>query len=140
VTVGAELSLIDDWLDTTLKGDAAVASYVGTRVYPDVAPITAAYPFIVFQHQSSSDTKIVGSQRILVEALYVVKVTAQGDDFTALRPVAEAVDSALDRSYGTISGGSILICTRERPFRMAEVSDGKTYRHLGGEYRIHVQG
>ena len=140
MTAGAETALADTWIESQLSGSTAVTAIVSTRIYPDVAPPDASYPFIVYSLVSPDDVRGVSSQRIMSSTIYLVKATALSPNFNALSPVAEAIDAALDKQSGPVTGGTVLMCARQRPHRQAETTDGKTYRHLGGEYLIQVQG
>lgn len=140
MTTGAETTLIDQWIEATLSAASAVTDLVGTRIYADVAPPNIEYPFVVYQLQSPDDVRGVSSARILTSTLYVVKAVSIGTNFNALQPVVEAIDGVLHQASGPVTGGQVLACVRERPFRLVEVNEGNTYRHLGGEYRIQVQG
>lgn len=140
MTIGAETALTDQWVEATLLAHAPLTAFVSTRVYPDLAPPDITMPFVVYQEQSSDDVRGVGPTNILTTTVYVVKAIAQGSNFDALQPVAEAIYGALHNASGTITGGRVLTCLRDQPFRLTEFTDGKTYRHLGGRFSIQVQG
>ncbi len=44
--------------------------------------------------------------------------------------------AALHDKEGTVAGGTIYECLRERAFSLVEDVEGVQYRHLGGFYRI----
>lgn len=135
-----ELTRVDQWLYETLSGDAALGSAVGTRVYADVAPQGAAFPYLVFSYQGGSDKRGVGTARYFVEALYLVKAVRQGESYQPLQTVMDRVDALLQGSSGgTATGGTVYASVREQSVRFPEVTEGRQYRHLGGVYRITVQ-
>lgn len=103
--------------------------------FSDVAPPTAASPFIVFSLVDAADVAVVGDVRLWVDAQYVVKVVAEGRSYAAIETLAGLVDSAL---HGSRAHG-IMWVSRIRPVRYAEHAAGKDYRHLGGYYRIQAR-
>lgn len=133
----------DEWLYTKLTADATMVGLVGTRVYAEMAPPTAAYPFVVTSHLSSVDVPTHNQYRIMTSGIWLVRGIVEDFSFNAtLKAVAERIDFLLHRSAGgTADGGAAAIFTshREQPFRMAEEVEGKSFRHLGGQYRIYIQ-
>lgn len=138
---GAETVVADEWIHFTLLSHPTVSSIVDDRVYFDVAPRDALMPFIVIQSQDADDYRGVGPVNVFTTTLYIVKAIAQADSYGPLQPVVEAIYDALHNSKGLApSGGRIISCLREAPFRLQEFSDGKSFRHLGGRYSLQVQG
>lgn len=133
----------DEWIYAKLTGDATMAGLIGARVYAEMAPPTAAYPFVVTSHLSSVDVPTHNQHRIMVSGIWLVRGIVQDFSFNAtLKAIAERIDVLLHRSTGgTANGGTAAIFTshREQPFRMAEEAEGKSFRHLGGQYRIYIQ-
>ncbi len=137
----SEPNIAANWIYSTLAADATLAGLVGTRIYEDVRPNTVtAFPYIVFQLQSpGNDLLGVGPRRVWSELLYVVRGIAQGTLYTGnLTLIANRIDALLHGKQAAVTGGYIR-CWRERPFRRAERTDERDYRHLGGEYRINTQ-
>jgi hypothetical protein len=138
--LGAEVSIIDSWVYAQLAGNVTVAQMVGTRIFNTYAPPDIAFPFIIFQQQTLRDVRGVGSDRIMVDTLYVVKGVSQGSDFSQLGTLASAIDVALNvPAGGAATGGLVLASVRDEPFALTEVDDGKQFRHMGGVYRIYAQ-
>lgn len=140
---GAEPIVIERWLKTTLAASGAVTAIVGSganaRIYADTAPANSPFPLIVFGFMSASDVMEVGQTRFMGRATYLVRGIGQTRSKQALEALAAAIDAALHRQGGSVTGGVVLSCTREEPFSLAEQLDGVDYRHLGGLYRIAVQ-
>lgn len=137
--VGSEVVLGYDWIQTVLLADAGVSA-ITTDIYQDRAPVVAAYPFIVIQSQQATDVMGVGTARIITDSIYIVKSIAQSETYTPLIPLAKAIDLALHGVTGTLSGGSIFACIREESFRFSETEDGDHFKHLGGIYKLQLQG
>ena len=141
---GAEIVMISQWIKDRLEAYTdldTISTGLTSRVFDDVAPSGATYPFIVYQVQSAPEVvRGVGSEEVMVDTVYVVKAIAQGTDSSALAPVAEAIRTALHEPTGeAVFGGNILMCRYERSFSMKEVESTKQFRHLGGEFRIQAQ-
>lgn len=129
----SETLAVDTWLATVL------ADVAPGGVYADVAPPDVDEPYIVFSLSDATDVKVVGAQRVLTDVTYLVKAVQAGSSFVALDGIADGVDEALDNANGVTTSGVIIWCTRERPVRYSEVTDGVTYKHLGALYRIQAR-
>lgn len=134
-----EVLRVDQWLYATLTGDATLAAAVSTRCYSDVAPQGAAFPLLLFTMMDGTDVMGVGTARIMVNAIYQVKVIGQGSSYSPLKPIADRIDAVLQGKTGSVVDGVILACTREQPIRYMEIAGETQYRHLGGLYRVFVQ-
>lgn len=137
----AETDVIDTWLYSTLTGDASLAATLGasTGVYADVAESEAAEPYVVYQMVAANDVDVVGGTRIITDALYQVKVVKQCRSYSELSVAEGRIDALLHLGSGTTTGGRVYQARRVRPIRYTETREGRTYRHLGGDFRIHVR-
>lgn len=127
------------WLYSALAADSALGSAVATRIYSDIAPQSSALPCVVFQRQAGHDVRGTGPVRIMSSMLYTIRVIDETGSFTTIEAPADRIDAVLHASSGTVAGGTVVACTRESPFSMVESNDGRTFRHLGGIYRLYVQ-
>lgn len=134
-----ESARIEQWLYSTLTGDATLAAAIGTRCYGYLAPQAAAYPLLLFNMMDGDDVMGVGTERVMFQGLYQVKVIGQTSAFGAIKAIADRIDVVLQGATGSVADGEILACTRERPVTYVEVSGETQYRHLGGIYRIIAQ-
>jgi hypothetical protein len=134
-----EIVLADKWLYSVLAGDTALMA-LAHGVYSYIAPAGAVSPWVLYNFQGAHDVIAVGAYRIFNSGLYQVKAVGQSNSLAALGAIAERIDVLLDRKTATVTGGVILASHREQPMAYAEQSDGLRYNHLGGIYRIQVQG
>lgn len=143
-----ELTRAAEWIYTRLAGTSAVTAIVGSgsaaRIYADVAPPGAAWPFVIFQHQGSVD--VTGQNpgtRVLVSSLWTIKAVGRGESYAALATLADAIDTAMQGAAGTADDATIYSCVREQPIQFAELDDsttpGEQWRHLGALWRVLVQ-
>jgi hypothetical protein len=117
----------------------AAADVAGDRIHSGSAPAGTAQPYVVIQVQSSgNDLYTVGAYRVWADPLFIVKAVAKTGSWSTLTATADAIDAALHDKEGTVSGGTIYECIRERPFSLIENDEGVEYRHLGGFYRVRV--
>lgn len=145
---GAEQALTDDWVRSRFIDPLIVAELeaisvgLADRIFLEVAPDSAPYPFIVFQCQSPPrDIRGVGISRVMVDTLYVVKAVGSVASYAPLVPVANAIDRAMTSAEGSaIYDGHVFSCIRSEQFSLVTREQGEIFRHLGGEFRIQAQG
>lgn len=142
--MSSELTAGDRFLFGVLSVDPTIQGLVGDRVFTEDAPPGAAFPYIIIKLQASqSDSYAMGNIRVLATADFIVEAVGQGQtpDFIALEPIASQIDVLLQAQAGSNVGGTIAQCVRLRPWRYREIDDeGRHYAHLGGVYRLIIQG
>lgn len=145
MSVGAETVVSDEWIDATLKASAPLQAActwatLGERVFDSLAPDDEKYPVVVYQLQTSPDVVGVGPKaRIMTSTTYVVRGIYEGPSFTPLKPVARAIDLALDGLVATLPDGLVLGVQRTEEYRLIEQHESRQIRHLGGIYSVLVQ-
>ena len=138
----AETWTADSWLYGVLAGDTQLMTLATGGVYGHNNPIRPTFPYILFQLQAAAaDVMGVGPARIMTPLLYLVRGINEGNTFGGnLKSIADRIDALLQANHGTVTGGVVVGCVRERPFVLPEVAgDGRQFRHMGGLYRIWVQ-
>jgi len=85
-----------------LSATSAVTALVSTRIYPDMAPQNATFPYIVFQKLNTSPTDTKEGVSPLDKLL--VQVDCYSNNYDNAHALAAAVRTALDRYAGTING------------------------------------
>jgi hypothetical protein len=142
MTVGAENVIAARFLQAKLKALVAFGGPGAPRVFQDEAPVEVVEPFAVYNWQNPGvgDDEAIGAIRVWVDQLWVVRATKQTHDWADLEAAATAIDGALHATAGAVTGGSVVSSTRVGPFALIERVAGKEYRHLGGTYRLLVQG
>lgn len=88
-------------LRTALVGNTSVTSLVGTRIYPLLAPKTAALPFITWRRSG------ISREHTLAGPMGVPNVSVEMQSFAAtyedVRQVADRVRLVLDGYGGTVN-------------------------------------
>ena len=139
---GIEVVESDIWLDNILKTDTEIETVfdnasLPVNVYDRLAPVDAPYPHILWHLESAVDSGGI-NKRIMVNTIYVVRVVAEVDSYTPLKPFAKAIDDVLEGAEGTTDDGLVLGVRREAPYHNVEESEGRQIRSLGGRYKIVV--
>ena len=73
MSAGQELMAVAEWLYARLTADATLGGLVGTRVYADLAPESAAFPMVVFQFQTGEDVDAAGGIRVLANTEWLIR-------------------------------------------------------------------
>lgn len=130
----------EKWLYSKLSVDGTVKGLIGSRIYHDLAPAQTIFPYLIYSLVFAEPRRVVGASVIWFDEVWQVKAVDQGMRFTGIGPVIDRVRSLLDRTSGTISGGTVVACYEIGKFELTEVDpSGRPYKHLGLEYRIYTQ-
>jgi hypothetical protein len=88
-----------------LSATTGVTSLVSTRIYPDMAPQNASFPYIVFQKLSTTPTDTKEGVSPLDKML--VQIDCYSNNYDTAHSIAAAIRVALDRYTGTINGHKV---------------------------------
>lgn len=138
MTAGLEATTAEEFLVSTLTGDATLMAQLPGGVWNIEAPEGTPYPFLVFQFMSGNDFAAVGALRIWTNMIYLVKVIADAADFDSLNAVAARLDAVLHGTSGTVSSGVVWSCTREQTIRLPDQLANRQFRQAGGLYRLYA--
>lgn len=138
-----ELTIVDKFLYSVLGADAQLASVIGAKIYTDMAPRQATFPFVVFQlYTPRQDTRAINSAKIRVwsEIDYLIRGVDKTESYASLELIANRIDEVIDGRTGvSVPGGVVETCLRRFPFRYQEIQDGVQIRHMGGVYRFNAK-
>lgn len=129
-----------------LTGAAAVTALVGTsppRIFESDIPQGRDFPAVVFNLQSGSDRRAIGSNgRLLSRQSWLVKAVDQSESYAGADALMEALDSALEDAVQTVTVGGasyrVQVIGRLSPIRFSERSENVPYKHVGGVYLVHI--
>lgn len=93
---------IRESLYSVLVNDASVGAYVGTRVYPDKAPVNATLPYIVTQKVGDVNEHVLDGNTGLSQPRW--QITAWATSREQADALATAAKAALDTKSGAIEG------------------------------------
>lgn len=134
-----ETFVADDWLFSTLSGDATLAAIVGNRIYPSPPAPSTAYPLIIVELLAAPLRKTADDTVIWVEADYLIKVYVKGRSYNNARAAAFRVNELLHKKRGTTADGIVVSSSRVETQRGAEEESDAQYRWVGGIYQLLAQ-
>ena len=100
-----------------LQADPAVAAVIAGRVYPVIAPASAALPFLTWRRQAVQREQTLSGPMGMPIVTLAVDIYAEG--YEAVRDLADTVRLCLDGS-----GGQVGNYTHVRLVSLANESDG----------------
>lgn len=152
-STGDECIVIEQWLFERLTSDAALIDSLQISGSPARAPedMVFAYnvpedknapPYVLYSQENVLDVVGVGAARIMVNAVYVVRVVGEGRSFKQFKPSADRIDALLhDVHNQPVTGmGTVVSSVRDHPVHYPEADSGRLFVHLGGAYRVLAQG
>ena len=106
-----------------------------------VAPAATLYPFLLFSWQGDHDVQTHDGSTVWVEAVYTIQAIGEGRSSQALGGAAAALHYSLQGSSGMSPSGRarVISCLRDSSLTIGELTGGRQYRHVGGQYRIRTQ-
>jgi hypothetical protein len=111
---------------------------LATGVYHQLAPETAAYPFVIFNRQSGVSVRRMGGEAYRNQ-VWQVQGLARGGSAAAAEAIDERCAELLDGAALEIAGFTTLAVTRESGLDYAEEDNGEIIHHVVGLYRLQVQ-
>ena len=124
------------WIFETLKNDAQITAAIGTRIYRDVAPEAASYPFIVIQPLQAFPVENAYSDVIMDSERWQVKVTDKGTSYAAIRAIASRIRALLHKQRAT----GIISSTFASRLEYPEISEtGAKFSNVVQDFRIYTQ-
>lgn len=144
---GVEVSAVDEWLRTTLAGDATLTALVpAARVQQHPAHQGSGWPVVTTQFLGGTTTTAIGSgDRLLTSGLWLVRAigpsratTIDGDAVptATLRAIVARFDALLRSATVSASSGVRVAARPDSPFSQTELEDGARFVHMGHTYRI----
>jgi hypothetical protein len=137
MATGNELKAAEDFIYGQLAANAPLVAAT-TGIFSASAPRGQLSPFVTFLWQTSTDVTIVGSVRIAIEPLFLVKVIGQTGTFHDIQGIADMIDASLHNSQGSKYGMRIAQCVRTGTYEMVDNSTEIPWRHLGGYYQLYI--
>jgi hypothetical protein len=137
-----ELTLAEQWIETTLANDPTMKTLCGdpVRVFNDEVPVNTVYPFVVYSVHDNADVIVIGDARVMVTASYLIKAIAVGNNWPPdLMSSAARIDALMNGILQPVTGGIVHGSRRSSEYRLVEQVEGKLFRHMGGIYQMWLQ-
>jgi hypothetical protein len=130
-----------NWLEATMKADSALMNAATGGVWQGFADIKTATPYVIMTSQANSDVITMNAVRLFNNGTFQIKAVGPSSNFTPLATIADRIDALFGRTGPiTLSQGGVLACWRESAYEYIELINGLPWSHLGGLYRIELQG
>lgn len=138
-----EIQQAKAWLYSSLHGDSYIASQVSTRIYDSYIPESPAnrtYPYILYNFLGGTDVDGLGTNRLLSQPLFQVRVVDEGRPDAVTRKLDKLIDLVLQNAVYQPSGDYYFSARREQPIDRPELdaTTGKYYTNIGGLYRLFI--
>lgn len=137
-----EIAQAYNWIDTTLRADSALMAAATGGVYQGYADISVIPPYALYTQQAGTDILTMNALRLWTSILMQIKMIGPASQFTALVTGADRIDALfkLVRATALPGSGGVLEAHREQTIAYEELINGAQFSHLGGLYRIDLQG
>ncbi len=127
-----------------MQADSALMAAAIGGIYQGLAPIDTLSPFVLVVQQVATDVLTMNAVRVWTDILLQIKAlgpSGPGGNYAALVTIADRIDALFKsvRAFGLGTGG-VLSCYREQSLTYSELVNGQPWSHLGGLYRIALQG
>ena len=126
-----------------LAGDTTLNNLLGTpaagytkAIYHQQAPGGARYPYVVFNKQAGTPTEAMSDPSAYDTDIWLIKGVDRGASADNAEAIAERIQTLLNDTTLSISGGDLMYLRRQSDVQYSEVSDGETFSHCGSLYRL----
>lgn len=135
----AELSRLDEWINQTLRDDAALVEWADGGIWGEVAPQGTTGNLVLSTWQAGVHRHVR-----MGYALYLIRAVAEGESFLALEDAADRIDTQL---VDTIPKGGVMYrgirlftVQRMEPHQQRDDENGIPVVYLGNVYRFWFSG
>ena len=119
---------------------ARIGTAVSVSVYQNQAPQGGTPPYCIYQQQAATEEYVFGNgSNSMVDADYVVKVVSNRHWPTEAMQIYDgSVHPRIQAAPLSVAGHALMFCVRVR--LIPPYQDSDMFWHVGGMYRITVQG
>lgn len=125
-------------LYTKLTGSASLEALVDDRIYLNVAPPEAEYPFVVFQQMTGASKYTFNTEKWR-DLVYQVKAVDQSRSKQAAQAIDEVLNTLLNLQPLTLSAGETLVVMRQTNVDYIEEVSNEIFVHIGADYLISAE-
>lgn len=129
------------WSIATIRADSALMAAATGGVWQGAADSGTPPPVVIVDQQVAADRLTMNAVRLFTDILLQIKAIGPVSNYGALVTIADRIDALFKRvgPVGLASGG-VLSCYREQSLSYNEIIGGVAWAHLGGLYRVQLQG
>jgi hypothetical protein len=124
-----------------MRADSALMAAAPGGVFQGFADIGTVAPYALVVQQAGTDVLTVNAIRLFTTLLFQIKAIGPTASYVTIVTIADRIDALFKRTGPTmLSSGGVLACYREQSLAYEELVNGAQWSHLGGLYRIDLQG
>jgi len=133
----SELDQVERFIFDRLTAWAPLDALVGDRIHNSLAPQGEPFPYVIYSPPGiTPDARGIGTTNLQSSGLWTVKAVDESTSYATVELITQAIHAALHGERDP--AGPVLACVREGIISYPEDTDGRSYRHRGGQYRIVV--
>ena len=125
----------------TMQADTPLMLAASGGIWQGFADTDLTAPFALVTQQAGEDVLTVNAYRVISRLLFQIKAIGPASGYATLITIADRIDALFRRVETTaLDPGTLLAMYREQPLAYEEIVNGRIWSHLGGLYRIELQG
>jgi hypothetical protein len=129
------------WAVARAKGDTALVAVAVGGIWQGFAPIGTTGLYVQISQQATTDVNTINAFRVFSSILLLIKAVSKSSDFDNIVIATNRIDALFkDQKNIALSPGYMLSSYREQEIAYEELVSGVQESHLGGLYRILLQG
>src|SRR5260221_17991 len=140
----SEVAQAFQWISSTMRADTSLMAAAVGGVWQGMADIGTVPPYASYAQQANSDVLTMNKVRLWASLLMQIKAVGPASQYTALVTIADRIDALFKsvRPTALPGSGGVLECYRDGSvaFDEPKLVNGVQWSHLGGLYRIDLQG
>lgn len=129
------------WAVGRAKADATLVTTCTGGIWQGNAPMGTIGLYTSITQQSSTDVNTMNAVRVFSRILLLIKAVSKSSDHGNIVIAANRIDALFHGQKNVaLSPGYMLSSYREQEVAYETVESGVQYSHLGGLYRVLLQG
>jgi hypothetical protein len=129
------------WSVSRAKADTALVAVAIGGIYQGNAPIGTSGLWVSIGQQSNTDVNTMNALRVFSSILLLIKAVSLSSDYDNIVIAANRIDALFQNQKNiALSPGYMLSSYREQSISFDEIVSGVQKSHLGGLYRVLLQG
>lgn len=129
------------WTVGRAKADVQLQEFALGGIWQGNAPMGTVGLYVSIGQQSNTDVNTINAVRIFSSILLLIKAVSKSSDWDNIVIANNRIDALFQGQKNiALSPGYMLSSYREQEVSYEEVSAGIQYSHLGGLYRVLIQG
>jgi hypothetical protein len=129
------------WAVGRAKGDAQLVAASPGGIWQGNAPMGTVGLYVSIGQQGNTDVNTMNAVRVFSSILLLIKAVSKSSDFDNIVIAYNLIDALFKKQVNiALSPGYMLSSYREQEVSYETLESGVQYSHLGGLYRVLLQG